>query len=212
MRMTNILILLCILVSLYYWFGSSENVENYLIYSGDALARGAVWTPITTLFVHFDLAHLMGNMLFLYVFGNVVEKEAKGEMTLTAFFVGGVGSLIVSSYYYGFDVAMIGASGAIFTLAAAAMLINPLKLSLAFLFIPLGLVAILYFIFNVFAVVYGFGGNVGYVAHVSGFVIGIPFGIAFSKGKWLKNLGITILLLVVFVVIIGAVQMLLSLL
>ena len=173
--------------------------------------HGSLWTPVTTLFVHANWAHLIGNIVFLSVFGNVFEKEAGGKVTLTAFLVGGVGSLIISTFYYGSDVAMIGASGAIFTLAAAAMLINPLKLSLAFLFIPLGLVAILYFIFNVLAVAWGLGGNVGYVAHVAGFLIGVPFGIAFSKGRWLRNLGITLLLLIIFVVIINVIQVLLSL-
>ena len=203
------LIIICLLVSLLYWYAYPTIVENYFIYSGSRAAQGALWTPITTLFVHFDPVHLIGNMLFLYVFGNVVEKEAGAKMTLTAFLAGGIGSVVVSSLYYGLDVAMIGASGAIFTLAAAAMLIKPLKLSLVFLFIPLGLVAILYFVFNVFAVTYGVGGNVGYVAHVAGFLIGIPFGIAFSKGEWAKNLGITLLLLVAFLAIILLIQFLL---
>jgi len=206
MKWTSILIIICILASLLYWFGCKEFVESYLVYSGTALTQGALWTPITTLFLHFDLTHLIGNMIFLSVFGNVVEKEASGKITLIAFFVGGIGSLIISSFYYGFSIAMIGASGAIFTLATVAMLIKPLKLSLLFFFIPLGLVAILYFIFNIFAVFFEFGGNVGYVAHVAGFLIGIPFGISYSKGEWLKNLGITILLLTVFLAIIYVIQ------
>lgn len=209
MKGTVTLIVICVLVSLVYWYSYPDIVEEYLIYSGDRAVQGAVWTPITTLFVHADLLHLVGNMLFLYVFGMVVEKEAGARMTLVAFLVGGIGSLIVSSFYYGFETWMIGASGAIFTLAAAAMLIRPLKLSLFFLFIPLGLVAILYFIFNVLAVTYEVGGNVGYVAHVAGFIIGIPFGISFSKGEWAKNLVITMLLLVIFLAIIFAIQVLL---
>lgn len=211
MRRTNLLIIICTLISLVYWYAYSSFVEDYLVYNGNRLAQGFLWTPITTLFVHSDLVHLIGNMVFLYVFGNVVEKEAGAKMTMTAFFIGGVGSLIISSFYYGLDAAMIGASGAIFTLSAVAMLTKPLKLSSFFLFIPIGLVAILYFLFNVVAVSLGFGGNVGYVAHVAGFLIGIPFGIASSKGRWMKNLGITILLLVAFLAIVYAVQFLLKL-
>jgi membrane associated rhomboid family serine protease len=211
-RKTNLLIILCVLVSLLAWFSDDSFVQTYLVYSGNRLVRGAFWTPVTTLFVHFNFTHLAGNMVFLYVFGNAVEKEERtGQTTAVAFLVGGVGSTIASSFFYGFDVAMIGASGAIFTLAAAAMLVKPLKLSFFFLFIPLGLVAILYFIFNMFAVAYGFGGDVGYVAHVAGFLIGIPFGIALSEGEWLKNLGITILLLVIFLAVIYVLQSLLLL-
>ena len=150
-------------------------------------------------------------MIFLYVFGKVVEEEIGAKMTMIAFFTGGVASLIISTFFYGFDVAMIGASGAIFTLSAAAMLIKPLKSSLFFFFIPLGLVAILYFIFNIFAVSLGLGGNVGYVAHIAGFLIGIPFGVVFSKGEWAKNLGITMLLLIAFLAIIYIIQFFLNL-
>ena len=199
------LIVICVLVSLLYWF-TDPLFENYLVYSGERLTKGAFWTPITSLFVHFDLSHLIGNMIFLYVFGRAFEEESGGKVTTVAFFVGGVSSFLASSFYYGFEVQMIGASAAIFTLAAAAMLVKPLKLSVLFLFVPLGLVAVLYLIFNVFAVVLGFGGNVGYVAHVAGFIIGIPFGIAFSKGKWVRNLGITILLFTAFVAILFLLQ------
>lgn len=210
MKKTKFLILVCILISLFYWYKYQSFIEEHLVYSGDRFAQGALWTPITTLFLHFDPAHLIGNIIFLYVFGNVIEEEAGTKMTITTFFVGGVGSVIISSFYYGSDVLMIGASGAIFTLSATAMLIKPLKSSVLFLFVPLGLVAILYFIFNVFAVSLRFGGNVGYVAHVAGFLIGIPFGIASSKGEWLKNLGITMLLLMAFFMIIYVIQYSLS--
>ncbi|MGB9134556.1 MAG: rhomboid family intramembrane serine protease [Candidatus Bathyarchaeia archaeon] len=205
MKKTNILIIACVLVSLLYWL-TYPSLEDWLVYSGERLTKGAFWTLITSLFVHFDFRHLIGNMVFLYVFGMAFEGEAGGRVTAAAFFVGGVGSLLVSSFYYGSDISMIGASGAIFTLAAAAMLVKPLKLSIFFLFMPLGVVAVLYFLFNVFAVALGFGGNVGYVAHVAGFLIGVPFGIACSKGKWAKNLGIVVFMLLAF----GAISLLLQ--
>jgi membrane associated rhomboid family serine protease len=170
-----------------------------LVYSGRGLADGALWTLITALFVHGDLVHLIGNMVFFYVFGSAVESSAGGRIMAVVFFVGGVGSFLFGTYYYGYEIVMIGASAAIFALAAAAMLLKPLKSSILFFFMPLGLVAILYFIFNLFAVYFSVGGNVGYAAHVAGFLIGIPFGIALSKGEWVKNLGITILLLIAFV-------------
>jgi rhomboid protease GluP len=205
LKKTSVLIILCVLVSLLYWF-TYPLFENYLVYSGERVTKGAFWTLITSLFVHFDPSHLVGNMIFLYVFGTAFEEEAGGKVTAIAFFVGGISSFIASSFYYGFGVPMIGASAAIFTLASAALLVKPLRLSVFFLFVPLGLVAVLYLIFNVFAVVLGFGGNVGYVAHVAGFTIGVPFGIAFSKGKWVKNLGITILLFTAFVAIVFLLQ------
>lgn len=202
MKATNLLILFCIAASFIFWYRYTNVVDEYLVYTGNKLKQGFWWTTATTLFIHSDIIHLVGNMIFLYVFGNVVEKETDGKTTALTFFAGGIGSLLISSFYYGFNIALIGASGAIFTLAAVTMLTKPLKQSLFFLFIPLGLVAILYFIYNVFAVGLGLTGQIGYVAHVAGFIVGIPFGIAFSKGQWVKNLGITALLLAAFVILI----------
>ena len=200
MKDTNKLIVVCALVTVFFWFMPS--VTDFLVYSGSGLADGYFWTLITALFIHVNLLHLIGNMIFLYVFGNAVESSAGGKMMMTVFFVGGVGSFLVGTYYYGYTIIMVGASAAIFALAAAAMLMKPLKSSLLFFFMPLGLVAILFFIFNLLAVYFSVGGNVGYIGHVAGFVIGIPFGIFLSKGEWMRNLGITLLLLIGFVAVI----------
>ena len=204
MKNTNKLIIVCVLVSFLLW--SIPSMADFLVYSGSRLAEGAFWTLITALFVHVTPIHLIGNMVFLYVFGNAVESSAGGKMTMAAFFVGGVGSFLIGTYYYGYDCVMVGASAAIFTLAAAGMLIKPLKSSLLFFFMPLGLVAILFFIFNLFAVQFSEDGIVGYAAHVAGFLIGIPFGMVLSKGEWAKNLGITILLLIAFVAMIYVIR------
>ena len=210
MKDTSRLVLVCILASLLVWF--VPQVTGFLVYSGRSLASGAVWTLITALFIHGDLFHLIGNVAFLYVFGNAVEGVASGKIMMAVFLVGGVGSFLSGTYFYGFNSVMIGASAAIFTLAATAMLVKPLKSSLLFFYMPLGLVAILFFIFNLFAVYFLVGGNVGYVAHVAGFLIGLPFGVALSKGEWVKNLAITLLLLIAFIVAIYTIGMLLGVL
>lgn len=210
MNNTLMLIGLCFFVTLFFF--AAPLFADFLVYSGRQFVDGAFWTLVTALFVHANLVHLIGNMVFLYVFGNVVEDSVGGKLMITAFFVGGVGSFLISTLYYGYDCVMIGASAAIFTLAAVSMLIKPLKQSLLFFFMPLGLVAILLFIFNLFAVHFSLGGNVGYAAHVTGFLIGIPFGIALSEGKWMKNLGITILLLIAFVALVYLIRLLFALL
>jgi membrane associated rhomboid family serine protease len=95
---------------------------------------------------------------------------------------------------------MIGASAAIFTLTAIVMLLKPLKFSFYFL-MPLGLVAIIYFSYNLLAAQMDIEGTVSYIGHIIGFSIGIPFGIASSK-DWHKNLLITGLLFVIYLIII----------
>ena len=66
---------------------------------------------------------------------------------------------------------------------------------------PLGLVALIYIIYNVIAVQTGAEGNVAYFSHVIGFAAGIPLGIMWSKNLF-KNLLITLGLLILYLFII----------
>ncbi len=200
MKKNYLLILLCILVSIFAWTIENQNiVEQFLMFSGDNFLEGKVWTPVTALFVHGDLAHLIGNMFFLYVFGNTLEDVVGANKTMAVFFFGGISSFLLSLLFYRPDVLMIGASAAIFTLTAVVMLTKPLKFSMLFM-LPVGLVAIIYFVYNVIAVYYGVGGNVAYSSHIIGFILGIPFGMALSP-KWARNLLITLALLMLYVAV-----------
>jgi len=202
MRRINIVILLCILSSVFFWFISPEEfgiVFNYFVFSGDNLLQGKVWTPVTALFLHADLLHLAGNMLFLFVFGNTLEEEIGPKRTLAAFFSGGILSFLFSLFFYAPQTPMIGASAAIFTLTSIVMLVKPLRFSIFFL-MPQGLVAILYFMYNVVAVYYGSQGNVAFISHIIGFIVGIPMGIGWSR-EWKKNLFITFGLLLLFYIL-----------
>jgi membrane associated rhomboid family serine protease len=197
---TNLIIIACVIVSLLYWFvGDPELTTEYLAFSGENLLKGRVWTLFTALFLHADLMHLAGNMLFLFVFGNTLEKELGAQKTLLAFFVGGTMSFLLGVFFYTSQTFLIGASAAIFTLTAIAMLVKPLKFSIFFL-MPVGLVAIIYLVYNVLAVYYGAEGNIAYISHVIGFAIGVPFGAKWSKNL-LRNLLITIGLFIVYLVI-----------
>jgi membrane associated rhomboid family serine protease len=173
---------------------------EHLAFSGENLQSGKIWVLITGLFLHGNPLHLIGNMIFLYVFGNTLENALNADKTLLAFFLGGVLSFLLSAFVYDPEVHMIGASAAIFTLAAIAMLVKPLKFSFFFL-MPIGLVAIIYFIYNLAAVYYGYQGNVGYISHVIGFMIGVPLGISWSR-KWVENLLITLAMLFIYLLVV----------
>jgi membrane associated rhomboid family serine protease len=199
MRVTNILILLCFLVSLYGWTADPAFVELNLVFSAKNLLEGRAWTPITAIFVHANLIHLLGNMIFLYVFGNTLESVANSRRMLAAFFLGGVLSFGLSIPFFPADATFVGASAAIFTLTAVVMLLKPLRFSLLLL-MPVGLVAVLYFLYNALAVYYHFQGDVAYASHIIGFAIGLPLGVAWSS-KWKRNLLISIGLLVLYFVL-----------
>lgn len=199
MKSTNSLILICLVASFFSWAMGSKSVE-FFAFSTSNIIYGRFWTVITALFIHGDLIHLLGNIIFLYVFGNTLESFIGTKRMLATFFIGGIFAFLASTFFYPPDIPMIGASAAIFSLAAVSMLVKPLKTSVLFLFLPVGLVAILYFIFNLFQVYYGIFSNIAYISHVIGFLIGIPLGIYWSR-DWVKNLIITFLLLLIYFIL-----------
>ena len=147
--------------------------------------RKRVWlSAITSTFVHAGWLHLLGNMLFLWVFGNNVEDRF-GRLGFLLFYLG-VG--IVATYVYALaqgDSAdpLVGASGAISGVLGAYLLLFPRARVLALVsflfFLPLRLPAwlVLGFYFVLQAVyAYGVGltggGSVAYLVHVVGFALG----------------------------------------
>jgi membrane associated rhomboid family serine protease len=174
----NLVILACVTVSLLYWLPRAGDLMNeYLAFSGAHLLQGRIWTVFTGLFLHADVVHLAGNMVFLYVFGNTLENELKAKKTLSAFFVGGTLAFLLGVFFYEPSTLLIGASVAIFTLTAVVMLVKPLKFSIIFL-MPQGLVAIIHFTYNVLAVYLVEQSNIAYIPHVIGFLTGVPLGAA----------------------------------
>ena len=204
MNKINLIIITCILVSVAFWLADpKESSAAYLAFSTSNLLRGRVWTLVTALFLHVDLLHLAGNMIFLYAFGNALEKEVGAGKSFLAFFTGGILSLLFGIFFYNPNALLVGASAAIFTITAVVMLVKPLKFSFIF-FMPLGLVALIYIIYNVLAVQTGSEGNVAYVSHVIGFAVGVPLGVMWSKNL-VRNLLITLGLLILYLIIIFAV-------
>jgi membrane associated rhomboid family serine protease len=208
LRKTIVLIILCVISSFTYWslirwYDDGEALTSLLVFSGESLFQGHFWVVFTALFIHADPTHLIGNTLFFYVFCTTLEDEVGALKTLIAFIVGGVLSFILSIFFYGPTTTMLGASAAIFTLTAIVMLTKPLEFSWAFL-MPLGLVALLYFVYNVATVVsLGNGGSVGYMGHIIGFTLGFPFGVAWSPKKWTRNLLIAVALLIGYFIVVS---------
>ena len=190
---TNILILLSVAFSFYAWL-----TQNNLAFSAYALMHGGPYTLLTGIFVHANPIHLIGNMLFLYVFGNGLEDEVGDKRTGYVFFAGGFLSFILSIPFYP-GAQMVGASAAIFSVMAALLLIRRPKLELRSLS-PTGPLIIVYFIFNIFSIQKGEPGNVAYVSHVLGFITGVFFGASWNK-KWKESLLFTLLLLAIYILL-----------
>ena len=202
MRINSLLILACVVASFWAWQLNPKFVEQNLIFSYNNLMEGRLWTLPAALFIHGSLFHLIGNMIFLFVFGGTLQNSIGSGRYLLVFLTGGLTAFVLSLLFMAPRTGMLGASAAIFTVAACVMLVRPLKFSWLFL-APQGLVAIVYFLYNV-VVVYdhrlipGYDPQVGYIPHIIGFVTGLPFGIAWSD-NWKRNFLITMALLGIYV-------------
>lgn len=145
----------------------------------------AALTPATALFVHGSWVHLLGNMLFLYVFGAMTE-ERMGRVHFTLFYVG-CGSLALLGYAVanaGSEQSLVGASGAISAVLGAFLYLFPrarVTSLLPFLFfLPLRLPAWVVLPFWVAvqwlaAARAGQGPGVAYLAHLVGFGLGFLY-------------------------------------
>ena len=153
-------------------------------------------SALTSQFLHGGWLHLLGNMLFLLIFGNNVE-DRMGRLKFLLFYL--VAGLVAA---YGFALAdansretLIGASGAIAGVLGAYLVMFPRarvwSLVPFLFFIPLRLPAWLVLgLWFVLQWVYAQGaavssaGNVAYLAHVFGFVFGLLVGLAFRGGSY----------------------------
>ena len=204
MKTNSFLILASIAASLWAWRQNPTFAQQNLVFSYNNLLHGRVWTLVTALFVHANVLHLFGNMLFLFVFGNTLENTVGSRTHAAIFFTGGLSAFVLSLLFMPRGAGMLGASAAIFTVAACVMLVRPLKFSWLFL-APQGLVALIYFVYNVIVVshpslIRGYDPHVAYVAHIIGFLTGLPFGIALSD-HWKRNLLLTLLIFAVYLAI-----------
>ncbi len=106
---------------------SGDLLYNEGAFSLQYLLQGQQWWRfITSMFLHADMDHLIGNMLMLYLAGELVEKYiGKWKYAFLYFFSGITGSLLYAAYEYLTDsyVDSIGASGAVFGIVGALLVI-----------------------------------------------------------------------------------------
>ncbi|MCX6814516.1 MAG: rhomboid family intramembrane serine protease [Candidatus Aenigmarchaeota archaeon] len=184
-------------------FSAPETIRTGL-FDRLSLSQGTalqLWRWITSMFLHASATHLFFNMIGLYFFGRLLEKEVKPQWFLSIYFVsgllGGLAFILTSA------VPVVGASGAIFGLMGAVMLLRPLEKVYVFLFpLPLGIVAALFIITEGFVAYYqpGFG-NVAHIAHIGGIVTGSLFALSFNPAKALKGLFMLGLLVAVVIIL-----------
>jgi membrane associated rhomboid family serine protease len=162
-----------------------------------------VWlTLITSMFMHGGIAHIFGNMLFLFIFGDNIEDRVGHIRYLIFYFVCGVLAglaHVFSTVIFAGDnassllVPSLGASGAISGVLGAYILLFPTKrvtvlLSWFVTQVPAFVAIGLWFVFQLISGlgVLGSGsqqGGVAYAAHIGGFIAGLALIKIFEIGR-----------------------------
>jgi membrane associated rhomboid family serine protease len=143
------------------------------------------WNYLTYAFLHADLLHLGGNMLFLWVFGDNIE-DAMGHLKYLIFYLAcaAAGAFLHGVILPGSEQPLIGASGAIAGVVVAYLILHPhVKLwVLAFMRIPLRIPAYipiaLWIAFQVLMLFIQTDDQISWPAHVGGIIAGailVPF-------------------------------------
>jgi membrane associated rhomboid family serine protease len=153
----------------------------------DGVTLAEIFTIFTSMFMHAGLAHLGGNMIYLWVFGDNVEDRLGHFQYLVFYLVGGVVASLTHLFTNGgSDIPTVGASGAIAAVLGAYLVYYPYSriatwVPLGYFYrltlLPAAVVLGFWFVLQLFDGVMALGGaDVGGVAvwaHVGGFVAGM---------------------------------------
>ncbi|MCK4668716.1 rhomboid family intramembrane serine protease [Candidatus Bathyarchaeota archaeon] len=128
--------------------------------------EGQYWQLLTAMFVHADIAHLLGNMFFLLIFGLRAEDLFDARKYLFIYFITGLAGNLLTLLFGPYMVSA-GASGAIFGLFGACTI----YIRRAFGQSILGAL-----LFSFFLLMMSSSGNVNNLAHIGGLVVGLLIG------------------------------------
>ena len=207
---TGLLVILCSITFLYElslppgvldrfiqrWGADSQGI--LLALAGDPrVPTTELLTLFTSQFLHGGWLHLLGNMLFLWVFGRAVEDRLGHATYLGVYLLGGAGAALFQSWISGLGqgTVLIGASGSIAAVLGAYIVMFPtawIRVVVPVLFffwafdVPALLMLALWFLGQFFTGLASVSqaaapGDVAVWAHVAGFVLGIPAGLLLQK-------------------------------
>jgi membrane associated rhomboid family serine protease len=158
--------------------------------------KSVVLSVFTSMFLHGNLLHIGGNMLFLWVFGNNVEDRMGRVVFLLFYLLAGVAAALAQVLINPDSaIPLIGASGAIAgTLGAYLVMFPRARVLTAVIFFFITLVEVpaiivlgLWFVLQAFSGIGQLGqsasGGVAFFAHIGGFVFGALVALLFYRSR-----------------------------
>lgn len=197
--MNRLLLIANIIIFAVLWL-SSQNIflderflntvgNEFIMVPNEIIHGQRLYTLITSMFMHAGWIHLLGNMLYLYVFGDNVE-DAFGHFSYLLFYIicglaAAFAHIMSLMNPADFDIAVLGASGAISGVLGAYVVLYPkarIVSLVGYVILPIPAILFLGFWF-VMQWLYGFfdaSGGVAYWAHMGGFIAGMILAVSFG--------------------------------
>ena len=150
---------------------------------------------VSSMFLHGGVAHIFGNMLYLYIFGDNVEDNLGKGKFLLFYLLCGVSAMLAQAYADPTStIPNIGASGAIAGVLAGYLILFPRNRVRILIFFPFTMVVSAWFVLGLWAATQLLSGwtsqfnhaatgqgGIAYMAHVGGFFIGVILTFLFRR-------------------------------
>jgi len=182
-------ILIAVNVAVYAWtsflsgnvFEMSDSVLLQYGQFNPYVLNGEVWRLLTAMFVHASIAHIVGNMLFLFIYGLRAENLFDLKEYLLIYFLSGFAGGILTFLFpllvpslMEFGIVSVGASGAIFGMLGAVAVYARRAIGQSIL-------SALMYVFFLFFI--NLGPNVNYFAHLGGLAVGLLIGYMLATAR-----------------------------
>lgn len=173
-----ILIAVCVLVFILQSVTPSS-FTNSLQLSRSSLTS-APWTLVSYMFLHASILHIFFNMLMLFFFGPMLERQIGSPRFLGLYLASGILAGLVQVLL--FPGAVIGASAAIFGVMGALTVLTP-DLRVYLYFVPMKIVYVTILFAALDVLFLGSGDAVAHGAHLVGLAAGLLYGYLLRKSK-----------------------------
>lgn len=179
------------------WMSFENNVLKWFVLPdtfGELLTKP--WTLITYMFMHTAVFHLIGNLIWLWVFGFILQ-DLTGQKSIFPLFIygsiaGGLFYLIFATAFPAFlpgkGAYMLGASAGIMAIAVAATMVAPGYRLFTMLFggIPLWVITVIFVIIDFSNIANNINAG-GHLSHVGGGLFGVAYTLFWRRGIDLAN-------------------------
>lgn len=192
------LILVNVVVFFFFFLQGTETFINGIVSFGAIpsyiINGNRLWTLLTSMFMHADIMHIFGNMIYLWVFGDNIEDALGHTKYLVFYLLGGlvasfahIASLFATLPSFGlvgFNIPSVGASGAISAVLGAYLLLYPrarIRTLVFYIFIHIMSIPAYYYLGFWFLYqlmmgtlsLTGLPSGIAFWAHIGGFVAGL---------------------------------------